>query len=179
MRPNPRSSYRQKRCAMTQNFRCRMRAAETQAADARAETALIRAQTEAELAVMRGDIRAERAQMQAERAALTEFIESPEWQRDLLALARQRVRAEMTALSITRKSCKECGSFGRGFYNNILNAEIDALNKTHGLAPDRTPDSIDWPVRMGIYTRRGKALNRDWQTPEPEPRRRDPRADIW
>jgi hypothetical protein len=171
MRPNPQITYAQQRCALTANLRHLAREAEAEAAAARAETALIRAQTDAELAILRAEIK-------AERAALTEFTESPQWQRDLLCLARERVRAELTALSKTHKSCQDCGSFGRGFYDNILNADIDALNKTHGLAADQNPDPISWAVPKGYGTRRGKALHRDWQTPAPEPRRTR-RADIW
>lgn len=158
MRPNPRQTYAQARCAVTIGLRRRTQAAEAAIAEAQAETEAIRA-----------DMRALRAEIRSERAALTAFIESPDWARDLLLLARARVRAEMLSLSGTRQSCGTCGSFGRGLYDGLLQAEIDALCAAHGLPAERALGEIDWPTRMGAMTRRGRVLRNDWLTP-PKPK---------
>jgi hypothetical protein len=141
-------------------LRVRAREAEAQIEAARAETDAVRA----EMRDLRADIR-------AERAALTAFIESPAWQRDLLLLARDRVRAELVTLATERRSCSACGSFGRGMYEDFLSAGIDKITAEHRLGPDRALDPIDWPVRMGRHTRGGRALRGEWLQPPP-PRRR-------
>lgn len=167
MRPNPHVTYAQQRCALTQRLRHRARDAEAKTRAAHAETDSVRA-----------EMRALRADIRAERAALSAFIESPEWHRDLLTLARARVRAELVALSTQRKSCAACGSFGRGLYEDLLRAEIDAINAEHRLAPDHALAPIDWPVRMGSHTRQGRALREDWLSPPPA-HRRTPRRTDW
>jgi hypothetical protein len=166
MRPDPMLPDTPDHCRATYRLRVRAREAEAQAAAARAETAEIYA-----------EMRALRADIRTERAALTAFIESPEWHRDLLALARDRVRAELLSLSTARKSCVECGSFGRGVYDDFLRAEIDAITRAHCLVPEHALDPIDWPVRMGSHTRHGRALRDDWLSPPPTPRRTARRAD--
>lgn len=167
MRPDPMLPETHDHCRATYRLRVRAREAEAQAAAARAETAEI----EAEMRALRADIR-------AERAALTEFIESSDWHRDLLCLARDRVRAEMTTLATQRKSCGACGSFGRGVYDNLLRAEIDTLTREHRLLPEPALDPIDWPVRMGTHTRQGRALRDEWLRPATVTRR-TPREASW
>lgn len=167
MRPNPQITYAQQRCAVTANLRYRAQAAEAEIAAARAETDAIRA-----------EMRALRAEIRAERADLIAFIESPAWARDLLVLARDRVRGELVSLSTQRKSCGECGSFGRGIYDGLLRTQIDALGREHRLVPEQAIDPIDWPVRMGSHTRQGRALRDDWLQP-PAPRRRPAQDRDW
>ncbi|MGJ8560860.1 MAG: hypothetical protein ACSHX3_11540 [Litorimonas sp.] len=167
MRPDPMLPETPDHCRATYRLRVRARDAEAEAAAARLETAEIYA-----------EMRALRAEIRAERAALIEFIESPEWHRDLLCLARDRVRAELLSLSTQRKSCGECGSFGRGIYEDLLRAEIDALTTTHRLVPEAGLDPIDWPVRMGSHTRQGRALRDEWLR-SPPPRRRPVRDTAW
>jgi hypothetical protein len=122
MRSNPRRTYKQTRCALTASLRRR-----TQAAEARAE--------EAEEIAEAADARAAKfyQEMQAERAALLDYLESPEWQRDMLVVARNLVRDELLRLSSTRQSCPSCGSFGRGFQDHFLQEAIDRLTREHGL----------------------------------------------
>lgn len=166
MRPNPQITYAQQRCALTANLRYRAQAAEAEIAVAQAETEAVRA-----------EMRALRAEMRSERAALTAFTESPEWERDLLILARDRVRGELVSLSTQRKSCGACGSFGRGVYDGLLRTQIDAMNREHRLVPEHAIDPIDWPVRMGSHTRRGRTLRDEWL--QPLPPRRTPRETHW
>jgi len=159
MRQNPQATYAQDRCALTRRLRRRAQAAEAAIAAAQAETEAIRA-----------DMRALRADIRSERRALIAFIESPEWERDLLLLARARVRAELLGLSGTRQSCGTCGGFGRGIYDGLLQDEIDALCTAHDLPPERALGEIDWPGRMGAVTRRGRVLRSDWLRPaKPKP----------
>ncbi|WP_189497708.1 hypothetical protein [Algimonas arctica] len=167
MRPDPRLPNTQDHCRATYRLRVRARDAEAEVVAAHAETEAVRA-----------EMRALRAEIRAERAALIAFIESPEWHRDLLTLARARVRAELVALSTQRKSCAACGSFGRGLYEDLLRAEIDTINTEHRLPPDHALAPINWPVRMGSHTRRGRALREDWLSP-PQARKRTARKDAW
>lgn len=129
----------------------RAREAEAQIDAAQAETAAVYA-----------EMRGLRATIRDERAALTEFIESAEWERDLLCLARDRVRAELLTLSGLRKSCGECGGFGRGVYEGLLGDAIEAIARERRLLPIDAPTPINWPVRMGHVTRNGRALRDDW-----------------
>lgn len=178
MRPNPQTTYAQQRCALTRNLRHRAREAESEARAAIAETQAAREETEAIRAEVDAQLRALRAEMRAERAALTTFIESPEWERGLLTLARDRVRAELLELSAQRKSCGACGSFGRGFYEGLFTDAIAAINREQRLPPLTDPDPINWPVRMGMSTRQGRALGDDWLRPPP-PRRRPVQREGW
>lgn len=163
MRPDPMIPDTHDHCRATYRLRVRAREAEAQIGAAQAETDAVRA-----------EMRELRATVRAERAALTAFIESPAWHRDLLLLARDRVRAELVTLATERKSCGACGSFGRGMYEDFLSAEIDRVTAAHRLVPDRALDPIDWPVRMGRHTRAGRALRDDWlQPPAPSRRARD------
>lgn len=151
MRPDPKLPDTYDHCRATHRLRFRAREAEAQIDEARAETAEIYA----EMSALRAAIR-------EERAALTEFIESAAWERDLLCLARDRVRAELLTLSGLRKSCGECGGFGRGFYEGLLGEAIEAIAREHRLLPIDAPAPINWAVRMGHVTRGGRALRDDW-----------------
>lgn len=151
MRPKRNRSYSQTRCALTARLRWRVRQAEARAEEAEemAEAAEARA-----AAVYH--------EMKAERAALIAYIESPEWERDLLILARDRVRAELLNLAAKRQSCPSCGSFGRGFSEHFLQAEIEAITREHNLPFTPRLPSPDWPVRMGRVTKDGRGLSRQW-----------------
>lgn len=151
MRSNPRRTYKQERCALTAALRKR-----TQAAEAKAEVA----EAKAEYA----DERAAKFyhEMEAERAALTAFLESPEWKRDLLILARDLVRQELLALSETHQSCGQCGSFGRGFQESFLKDAIEQIGRAHDLPWVPALPPPDWPVQMGRVIKDGRALNRAW-----------------
>ncbi|MEL6687899.1 MAG: hypothetical protein AAFP97_09780 [Pseudomonadota bacterium] len=151
MRSNPRRTYKQARCALTASLRRR-----TQAAEARAE--------EAEEIAEAAEARAAKFyhEMQAERAALLDYLESPQWRRDLLVIARNLVRDDLLRLSATRQSCPSCGSFGRGFQEHFLQDAIDTLTKEHGLPRVSPLLPPDWPVRMGRVTKDGRGLHRAW-----------------
>lgn len=163
MRPDPMIPDTHDHCRATHRLRVRAREAEAQIDEARAETAAVYA-----------EMRALRAAIRDERAALTEFIESAEWERDLLCLARDRVRAELLALSSARKSCGDCGGFGRGVYEGLFTDAIEAIAREHRLPPIDAPTPINWPVRMGHATRQGRALRDDWLR---VPARRRPAAE--
>lgn len=152
MRTRTRPRYDpQTRCAQTRRLRARAREAEARADHAEAQTAEI----EAEMQQLRREIRQER------RDAIA-LMDSPAWHRDLLLLARDRVRSELISLSTRHNSCAECGSFGRGFQANFLQADIDALTQAHDLPPIETLGAIDWPVQMGRRVLKGRHLNRIW-----------------
>lgn len=146
----------QTRCAQTWRLRHRAREAE-----ARADAA------EAAVAEVRGEMEQLRRAIRHERSEALAVMESPGWYCDLLRLARDRVRAELIALSIRRDSCPECGSFGRGFQAGFLQAEIDALTQAHDLPPVDALAPIDWPVHMGRRILKGRALDRRWLQPVP------------
>lgn len=167
MRSDPANPDTHDRCRATHRLRLRARAAEAEIDVARAETDAVYA-----------EMRALRAEIRGERAALTTFLESPEWQRDLLIMAREQVRTELLTLSLARKGCGTCGSFGRGFYEHLLRPQIDALTREHRLVPEQGVDPIDWPVRMGSHTRKGRALRDDWLR-TPAPRRRAAQDRTW
>jgi hypothetical protein len=154
MRAKQNRSYTQARCALTARLRRRAQAAEARAARAEA------LQREAE-------DRAGRfyRQRNADRDALLDFLESPEWERDLLIILRARLRQELSTLSNTRRSCASCGSFGRGFYDHVLDDAIDALTRRHGLPSVSPLPPMDWPVAMGRVTKDGRGLNAAWLAP--------------
>ena len=151
MRAKRDQSYSQERCAMTARLRWRVRQAEVRA-------------EEAEEAADAADARAASIyhEMKAERAALIAYIESPAWERDLLILARDRVRAELLCVSAKRQSCPSCGSFGRGFHEHFLQDEIEAITREHDLPSTPRLPPPDWPVRMGRVTKDGRGLARQW-----------------
>lgn len=163
MRANPEATYSQQRSAYTKHLRKRAQRAESEAAALRAE-----------LAALRSDIRRERREAAA-------FVESPEWERDLLCLAQERIRAEMMQLSLTRKSCEACGSFGREFQRRFLDEEIDTLTQENGLPPPSQAQGRDmsWPLRLGAKVHKGRLLKADWMTPEPKPPQQPRRAFDW
>jgi len=142
-------------CARTRTLRHRAQAAEARAEAA--EEALAEARREMEHA-----LEAERRAIRRERRDAIAAAESPDWQRDLLVLARDRVRAELLALATQHDSCAACGSFGRGFYGGLLQAEIDAVTAAHDLPPTQPLGAIDWPVAMGRRILKGRVLNRMW-----------------
>ena len=152
MRARTRLSYNAaQHCARTRTLRHR-----AQAAEARAEAA------EAELAKVRAEMDTQSRAIRRERLDAIAAAESPDWQRDLLVLARDRVRAELLALATQHDSCPACGSFGRGFYGGLLQADIDALTAAHDLPPAEPLGPIDWPVAMGRRILKGRVLNRMW-----------------
>jgi len=163
MRTADKPRYAYQRCALTRNLRRRAQVAEATAEAARMDAEAARAEVDAL-----------RAEIRAERTALTAFIDSPERYRDLLALARERVQAELMALTLSHKSCAACGSFGRGLYEGFLRAEIEQITEAEALPPVADAGAISWPVRMGQPTRRGRALDQRWlqtETPRTKPRR--------
>lgn len=175
--PEAQTPYSQTRCALTRQLRYRARQAEAEAREARAEAdaAVAAAQAEVEAAWARTETLY--AKIKAERAALSAFIESPAWERDLLIIARDRVRAELIDLSQSKQSCHACGSFGRAFQSRFLQDQIDGLTQAHDLPPAPPLPPADWAVPMGIITRHGRGLDRSWHTEEPAPPKR--RSMIW
>ncbi|GLQ21856.1 hypothetical protein ACFFUB_08965 [Algimonas porphyrae] len=177
MRQNPQTTYAQTRCILTAQLRYRAQAAEAETARIREDAADRIAAAEARADAAEARMAALHKAIKTERADLSAFIESPDWERDLLQLARDRVRAELLNLSQSHKSCHQCGSFGRAFSERFLQAEIDALTCAHDL-PHLTPlPPADWAVPMGSVTKQGRGLDNSWHTPEPTPPRR--RQAIW
>ncbi|WP_298919027.1 hypothetical protein [uncultured Algimonas sp.] len=156
-----------RRRALTRRLRHRAMVAEAEAGQARAEAEAARAQACEAVDAMQAELERERAALEADRRAFLALPESPEWRRDLLVLARDRVRAELLALGRTHRSCGECGSFGRGFSERFLQAEIDAMTDAHGLDPAPALGPADWPSPMGYITHRGRRLDASWHTPDP------------
>lgn len=159
--PNPMQTYAQHRCAHTRHMRKRAQRAEAEAAALRAEVAALR------------------QERRDERAALAAHIESPEWARDLLLIARDRVRGELINLSARHASCGTCGSFGRGFSKNFLTAEIDRLSTAHALPSVPPLPDPDWPVQMGLRFRGGQGLDTSWLMEAPKRRQPDRTGLSW
>lgn len=139
MRPSrsPRHSAA-KRCEATKALRHRMHAAEAALREAQSDTARARAA-----------LAEERRAIRAERVALVAWAESPLWERDLLVLARDRVRRAIMAATMERRNCSSCGGLGAGLYQGFLCEEIGALEAEHGLepAPVQLPDG--WAAALG------------------------------
>ncbi len=98
-----------------------------------------------------------------ERAALTRFIESPEWERDLYVMLRHRLRAAQLGYRWKHRACEACGGFGQDFYDVAFIDEIRALESEHGLEPADTAlrrgathyaDPLHWPRVLGTVPRR-------------------------
>ncbi|MEM7728136.1 MAG: hypothetical protein AAF311_02560, partial [Pseudomonadota bacterium] len=117
---------------------------------------------EAEAARLRAELALLRAEIAAERAALTVYVDGPEWRRDLGVMARDLVRGELLDLAETHTACGECGSFGRRFADRFLQDGIDALTQAHGLPPEPALAPADWPVHMRFDTHGGKRKVADW-----------------
>lgn len=153
------------RCRAVQAFRRRMDAAEARA-DA-AERARDAAQAERCAAL---------ASVARERGALQRWLDSPEWERDLLVMARARLRDALGREIAARGTCNSCGGLGRGLYANLLSDTIEALEAAHGLAPaGRLPDP-DWTDGIGERTLRGARPDRSWLRAS-WPDRRAPKAE--
>ncbi|MGB6229024.1 MAG: hypothetical protein WBF53_02725, partial [Litorimonas sp.] len=107
-----------------------------------------------------------RAEDKRRREAWEAYLDGPEGRRDLLLLARDRVRAELLTLSASHTCCAQCGGFGRQFQARFLQDEIDALTTAHGLDPVDPLPEPDWATRMGVRVRGGKRLDESWMEPE-------------
>lgn len=168
MRAKPQARFHAERCAYTASLRRRARAAEGALAEMRAERDAANALCDAVI-----------ARTDKERAALIAFVSSPEWERELLIMARDKVRAEFTQMIEERRSCSACGGFGRGVYDGLLSGAIDAISQAHGLEPAGERGAIDWPSRMGGVSKGGRLLAYNWLSPPTggPPRKRKPA--VW
>ena len=101
----------------------------------------------------------------AERAALTAYLESPDWARECLIFAQEALREEMAALAVTRQTCRSCGGFGRGAYADFFTAAIAALTEQHDLPPVEGRPAPDWPLVPGQRFYKGGMLDGSWLTP--------------
>ena len=166
MRPSQRPRYSNTvRCAATRRFRERAQAAEARAARMEAERDAAQAERCAAL-----------ASVARERGALQRWLDSPEWERDLLVMARARLRDALGREIAARGTCNSCGGLGRGLYANLLSDTIEALEAAHGLAPaGRLPDP-DWTDGIGERTLRGARPDRSWLRAS-WPDRRAPKAE--
>ena len=105
--------------------------------------------------------------------AAGELLVAASVQLDSADSARDRVRAELMDLSLTHKSCGQCGSFGRDFKAKFLQSAIDTLTRDHDLPKADPLPPVDWAVPMGLPFRQGRGLNASWHSKAPEtpPRR--------
>ena len=164
MRPSKRPRYSNTiRCAATRRLRRR-------AQDAEARLARLEAERDRALAHMREL----RATIAAERAGMTQFIESPTFRRDLLVVAQREVAGELLRLTASEpeRVCAHCHGLPEAELCTVLEGQIAALEAFHGLpaVPHHLPHN--WPRRVGLNlidesTHVAEAIYRRPLPPEP------------